>query len=441
VTTVRHHLATSSAWAIAGFASLSLGSLAVNAILTRALTPEAVGIYFLAVSLVSFAAAIGRVGLNQAVVRLLTYEESAGGPVAAASVWRTTRRLGTTTAITSGLVLAFVVLPVLASSAFDSPRLGHLGPLLGLWCVIEALRLIAAEALRGFGNVGAATMLGDAGRQILFLLAVTSALLVTGVLSLVVVVASATTAGGVVLAVALVRLRLRTAGIRVGETMPATEILQLAAPMMVTAVSLLAVSQGDVWLAATFLNDHDVGVYAATSRLVLLVVFPLHICNVVLTPVVARLHSRGKRTELERVLRLGATAAAVPTLVIVAVLLAGGDFVLDLVYGDVYRQGAAVLAVLACGQLVNALVGACGQALLMTGHQRLMMTVTAASGVLFVGGGALATWWLGSLGLAAASAITTAGRNLVLWRLARSRLGVRTEATFSRAFLTGPTGR
>jgi O-antigen/teichoic acid export membrane protein len=261
------------------------------------------------------------------------------------------------------------------------------------------------------------------------------------VLSLVVVVASATTAGGVVLAVALVRLRLRTAGIRVGETMPATEILQLAAPMMVTAVSLLAVSQGDVWLAATFLNDHDVGVYAATSRLVLLVVFPLHICNVVLTPVVARLHSRGKRTELERVLRLGATAAAVPTLVIVAVLLAGGDFVLDLVYGDVYRQGAAVLAVLACGQLVNALVGACGQALLMTGHQRLMMTVTAASGVLFVGGGALATWWLGSLGLAAASAITTAGRNLVLWRLARSRLGVRTEATFSRAFLTGPTGR
>lgn len=435
--TAPHALAASSAWAFTGFAALSLGSLAVNSVLTRALAPQTVGLYFLAVSLVGFAAAIGRVGLNLSVVRLVAHMDTTRGPAAAASVWRTSLRLAALAALVTGVALAFIVVPLLAPSAFHSTRLAGLGPLIGLWCVVEALRLVASEALRGFGEIGAATVLGDAGRQTLFLFGVGAALLISGRLTLNVVLVCAVAAGALVLVIALLRLRSRTTRFpRGGAVVRPASILRVSSPMMVTAVALLLVGQGDVWLAATFLPKADVGIYAATSRLVLLVVFPLYIGNVVLTPVIARLHAEGRRAELERVLRLAATVAAVPTLLIVAVLLLAGPLVLDLVYGDAYRAGASVLAVLACGQLVNALVGSCGQALMMTGHQRLMMTVTTVGGVLFVLLGALATWWWGALGLAAASAAATAGRNLVLWHLTRVRLGIRTEATVSRELLT-----
>ena len=206
---------------------------------------------------------------------------------------------------------------------------------------------------------------------------------------------------------------------------------------MVTSLSLLAVSLGDVWLAGILLSDAEVGVYAATARLVLLVLFPLLISNVVLSPVVARLYARRQIADLERTVRVGATAAALPTLVIVGTLLLYGGPILGLVYGDPYQEGIWVLRILACGQVVNALVGVCGQVLLMTGNQRTMMTVTVLGGVVFFPAGAVACWFFGPVGLATVSALTTAGTNVALWILVRRRLGVWTHATLDLQMITG----
>ena len=426
---VRRQLATSSLWAFGGFSTLALTSVAVNAVLTRTLTPASVGVYFLAASVVYLAATVGRAGLNQAVVRLIAGAESTQGLPAAGLALRTVLRVAALAATAAGVLLAFS-LGQLAETVFDSDRLAQLGLLLGCWSFVEALRLVASEALRGFGHIGAATLLGDAGRQVLFGAAVVAAVVSTGELTLNVVVACAVAAGAAVLLVALVLLRRRLRQSAPSADAPsALGTLRLSLPMMVAALSLLAVSQGDVWLAGIFLSDAEVGVYAATARLVLLVVIPLQISSVVLTPIVARLHARGRITELERVARVGAAAAALPTVVIVATLLLAGGPILGLVYGDAYREGARVLAILACGQLVNALVGACGQVLLMTGNQKAMMRVTVAGGALFFLSGAVATSWFGLSGLAVASAVTIGGTNVVLWILVRRRLGVWTHAT------------
>ena len=429
-------LPAATLWVVLGFGTLAVGSLAVNSALTRTLSPESVGVYFLAASIVTFAATVGRVGLNQAVIRLIAHAESdPAAPVAGAWV-RTVLVVAAAAAAVTSLVLVIVAVPPLASTVFDSPRLAQIGVLLGCWCFADALRLVASEALRGFGRIGPATLLGDAGRQVLFGATLLAAFLTTGGLTLDLVVRSAITAAVVVLLTALWLLRAplaRTSSVARGPM--ASRTLRVSIPIMVTSLSLLAVTLGDVWLAGVLLADADVGVYAATARLVLLVLFPLHISTVVLSPVVARLYARNQIADLERAVRVGATAAALPTVVIVGTLLLYGGPILGLVYGDAYRDGAAVLRILACGQLVNALAGVCGQVLLMTGHQRTMMKVTLSGGALFFPVGALACWSFGPAGLAAVSALTAVGTNVTLWVLVRRNLGVWTHATLDRRIL------
>lgn len=433
---VGRNLAASTRWVFGGFAVMAAIGLGVNSILSRALTPQDLGIYFLAWSLVSSAATVGRVGLNQAVIRLLARSAVDDAAHSTAGVLRAVLRIAVVAAALSAIAFALGLMPWLAVSVFDSPRLADLGLLLGCWCFVEAVRLVAAEALRGLGDIRGATVLGDPGRQVLFAVGVGLTLVVRGRLTLAGVAAAAILAGAAAFlgAVLLLRRSLHVGGLR-RPGPSAQSVLRVSAPIMVTALSLLAINQGDLWIAGAFLSDSEVGVYAASARLVLLVVFPLHICNAVLTPVIARLFAQGHLRELERAMRVSASAAAAPTLVIVGALVLSGGPILGLVYGDFYQRGATILALLACGQLVNALAGGCGQALLMTGHQRSMMMVTTVSGALFLVVGAVAARVFGATGLAAASAATTALSNVVLLALVRRKVGVWTLATVDRKTL------
>ena len=207
---VRWNLPTSSLWVASGFGTLAVTSLAVNAVLTRTLGPETVGVYFLAASIVTFAATVGRAGLPRGpVIRLIARAESDRASPAAGGWVRTALVVGAATAAATSLILAFVALPMLASTVFNSARLAQLGVLLGCWSFVEALRLVASEALRGFGRIGAATLLGDAGRQVLFGAALLAAFLATGGLTLDLVAGSAIAAAAGVLLVALGLLRKR----------------------------------------------------------------------------------------------------------------------------------------------------------------------------------------------------------------------------------------
>jgi O-antigen/teichoic acid export membrane protein len=52
--------------------------------------------------------------------------------------------------------------------------------------------------------------------------------------------------------------------------------------------------------------------------------------------------------------------------------------ILGLVYGNYYREGAVVLALLSIGLLANVCAGSCGITLAYTGHQKMLMVITIA---------------------------------------------------------------
>jgi O-antigen/teichoic acid export membrane protein len=109
-----------------------------------------------------------------------------------------------------------------------------------------------------------------------------------------------------------------------------------------------------------------------------------------------------------------------------------GKPLLGIIYGDFYREGAIVLALLSLGQIVNVWAGSCGLTLMMTGHQRTMMGITVACGFFVVAGAIWLVEGYGAAGVAAAAALAMilqnitmvlfAKQNTVVWTYARPAL-------------------
>ena len=137
---------------------------------------------------------------------------------------------------------------------------------------------------------------------------------------------------------------------------------------------------------------------------------------------------------LRRLLRTGATLAALVTAVAwVPMLLIPGPL-LDVVYGPGFEGAATVLFLLTVGSIANVLSGLCGTALTMSHHEGSVAGVQVVACVTRIAAGfaAAAVWGLDGLG--ATAAIVTVAMYFAMWRLARVRLGLRTEPTLRPSF-------
>lgn len=161
---------------------------------------------------------------------------------------------------------------------------------------------------------------------------------------------------------------------------------------------------------------------------------PLLIVHLVVMPLVAEMYAQGRRTELERTLRSMATLGSIPASLVLATFVLLGGPILGLVYGDYYRTGATVLALLSLGQLVNVWTGCCTTTLMMTGHQLAMMTITMVCGSLTIVAILLVVGPYGSTGVAVATAAGLGLQNILMWLGARAATGMWTHAGLAGLF-------
>ena len=185
----------------------------------------------------------------------------------------------------------------------------------------------------------------------------------------------------------------------------------------------------EIWIAGLILSSLDTSLYSAAQRLALLLAVPLTSIQVVFAPVTARMLASGDPRTLERLLRTGATIAALVTAVAwVPMLLAPGPL-LDVVYGPGFDGAATVLFLLTVGSIANVLSGLCGTALTMSHHEGSVAAVQVVACLtrICVGVVAAVIWGLNGLGVTAA--VVTVAMYFAMWRLARARLGLRTELT------------
>jgi O-antigen/teichoic acid export membrane protein len=210
------------------------------------------------------------------------------------------------------------------------------------------------------------------------------------------------------------------------------EVADIAWPSLVTNVAIYFLGTGiDLLVLGAFRPAQEVALYGSATRLVTLVATPLWILRGVMPPLIAELHAQGHRTELERTLRAGATLAGLPSLLILLAFVGFGRPVLGILYGPFYEQAAAVLVILSLGRLVAVVAGPSGITLMMTGHQRAMMVLTVATGVLSVVGGIIAAPRWGATGVAVSTFAMAVVQNGMQVVLARRLVGVWTHIELS----------
>jgi O-antigen/teichoic acid export membrane protein len=431
---VKRRLMTGSAWATGGRIIIAFTAFATNALLARLLSPQDLGVYFLAFSIVGVGALVGMLGMDQAVVRFVAQTMGLG------RFQEARRALGRTLAFgamgASGVAVAYLFLGRLVGEGlFHSPALVAATGLVAAWIVVMTLQGLLGGAFRSFHDIRLSTVFNGlvtgvliaASLGVLWLLrdeaGLTTALLLTVGASLLNVVL-----GGWVLRRKVQDLPARGAE---GIALDTGGILRVALPLAVTNLTIFVMTQADLWILGAFRPPDEVALYGAAARAVVLIAMPLMILNGVLPPLIAEMYAQGNRRQLERTLRATAAVAGIPAFLVLTVFVLFGKPILGLIFGDYYTAGAPILAFLSIAQLVNVWSGAGSITLAYTGHQATIMTLTVVSGVIVVIAGLMVVGPYGATGVAAAMATGIGTYNVALWLATRLKTGMWTHVGFS----------
>ena len=156
---LKRRLMRGGGWAFGGKMLVALTGLASSALLARLLTPQALGTYFLAYSILSVVTSLGALGLTGTVVRLVAQYMGLNLFGRVRRVISVVVGVGTLGAL--GLGLAYLLFgDDLARIVFRAPALAAITGLVAGWIMVGTLQGVLGETFRGFHDVRLATILG-----------------------------------------------------------------------------------------------------------------------------------------------------------------------------------------------------------------------------------------------------------------------------------------
>jgi O-antigen/teichoic acid export membrane protein len=154
---------------------------------------------------------------------------------------------------------------------------------------------------------------------------------------------------------------------------------------------------------------------------------PLAIVTAIAPPLIAEMYSQGRREDLEHALRSMATLTGIPAwLASMACIFFAGP-ILGVVYGDYYRGGAVVLALLSIGLFASVCAGSCGIVLAYTGHQKTLMMITIAISALTLGAMLATVEPFGKVGVATSKTVGQILQNGVVLLVVKQKTGMWTH--------------
>jgi len=402
-------------------------NFAATVLLARLLTQEAFGEYGLASSLVTTGALLAPLGVQYAAVRLVATAMATARPGHAAGTVATVLRYGL---LGNAIVAGSLLLGGAAwlGDLWSAPALGASAAGIVAWLVLTSLQVLLSEVFRGFQDLKLATLFGGVISWTLTVILLAVVWIARGSITLdqVIAIGIVATVGNAIVALALLRRKLRSLG--TPERSPAAEVLGIALPLWINGITAVILGQVDLWIVGSYLPKSDVAIYFLAVRLVGMVTVWLLLVNTIVPPFIAELYARGETKRLERVLRQTATLAGVPAFTVLLTFLLLGGAILGLVGGAEYRAGAVVLAILSVGQLVNVVGGSASITLAMTGYHTVQMWITIASSAATVA----AAWWAAQVAGMVGVACAAAGGQLLIilatWLATRWCTGMWTHA-------------
>ena len=271
-----------ASWVLAGKVVSSAATLAGYALLARLLSPDEMGYYFLAFSIVSILSITAMWGLDRGMVKLVASELAQGCSALA--------RGGILASLIIVSILSVFIAVVLNSPAgewalvtsFNSTVLVSLSVLMGLWILIKAIQGLVSESFRGFHDIRMATIFGGLVTAVISMLLYLYAWLFEGGASLEQVVQMTVLAAGISLLIGLTLLFRKMRTLDRGEKLQFSKVIHFGYPLLLTSVSLFAIREFHLWVLAIFQPESEVALYGSALRLGTMLTLPLIIVNSVI---------------------------------------------------------------------------------------------------------------------------------------------------------------
>ncbi len=410
---VRHSL-----WALFWLCITTVVQFAFDFLLTRKFGAHGSGVFYLSFSVLMALSLVGRLGLDQAVVRFIPPFLSKK-PGAAAGVNRASVQLSLLMTLPLS-VLLFVLAPTLAHDVFHS---GELTTYLRIFAVVMpafSLNYIYTGTLRALKRSQASLIVSRFGYYLLG---------IVGLLTL----GSSYGIKGVVIGFSIaILLATIAAALFIRKHMPSYDkIVPFSKKrLLVTSLPLLFVifatqmnGQASVLLLGAVTDNTAVGIFNIALKISMLMTLILAAINVIAATKISELYFANKPKELNimisKISALG-TFASLPALVL---LVAFSGFWLGL-FGSEFSAGSTTLILLAIGQFVNVSVGSTNYILAMTGRERALAYAIGISLVLNVILGLVLIPKYGVLGAGISTAATNAVSNIIMVFMVKYYLGV-----------------
>lgn len=405
-------------------AALAFGT---QVLLARVMGAGHFGVYVYVLSWVTILVLVGKMGMDEALLRFVAaytarkeWDALSGvlrfvallvltasillGGAGAIAVWILEERLSSELAWT--LWIGFALLPVMALTYLRQAALRALGRAASALMPDQILRPLLLAGLVVVAFFGLGRQVDGATAMVLNLGAATVAFLV----------------GVVWLARSLPA---NAKGAR--PVYQARQWVVVALPLFLISGMHIVHNQTDILMIGSLLGTREAGIYAAATRIATLVLAGLIAVNTIVAPMISRLYATDRIDELQRIVSQAARRILFVSLPVGLALAVLGRWVLSF-FGAEFVEGSAALVILIGGQLINALAGSVGFLMMMTGHEREAASIMTVSVVLNVGLNAVLIPVFGMEGAAFATALTTALWNILMLLYVQRRLGINSTA-------------
>ncbi len=391
-----------------------------NVVLGRTLGAEAAGVYFLALSTATIAAVIGRVGLDNTLVRFIAANVSIDNWSAVKGVYQKAVLIGFVCSAAVALALGLGA-DQLAQALFSDPDMATPIRLMALVVVPLALGILYSQALRGLSRIRDSLLVLSV-LPMFFVLVGTAALAAAwdvegAIIAYLVAVILALIYGWVTWRRASLPMRSLPADFSTRD------LLKSSLPLFGGSLLNLVTLWSSTLMLGIWEDKDAVGVFAVAARTAALISFVLVAVNAVAAPKFAALYRKGEMTALDHTARhstLLVTVLAAPAFLL---FMLCSTFVMAL-FGSDFSHGGEVLRVLAIGQFVNVATGSVAFLLMMCGYEQLTRNNQFVAACLVLALNALLIPSYGAMGAAVATTAALIVQNMLAAYFVWRKLGI-----------------
>ena len=415
-------------WVLLGKVLSLFSGLILISILTRLLSQDDMGLYFLIFSLVNFGLLFSLLGMDRSIVRIISEAVALEQYGKIKSAIRNVLQIGITASLMLSLLLLTGIGGMISESLFRSRQLKDILYLPAIWICLLTLQTLITEAFRGLNDIRFATLFGG----------VLPNLINAGVLgailfwyknvdiSVVLYVMIGAFTANIFIAFLSLKGITRKFSDNSQEHISKKGIIQNSWSLYITFMFLSGLQHGHFWILGYFSSKESVAIFGTVLRLIILLTAALEIVRLVIPPLIGQLYTRKDYAQVETVLRTTATLAGLPSVVGILLIIFFGKSALFYLYGSAYTAGYNALVVMSMAHLINVFAGTPGILLIMASKEKIILGFAMISGVIAISVSLLLVQKLDYLGVSFGAAFGIASQSIFMALYCKRALKIKT---------------